>query len=137
MSEASRLGIFGRLGEKILGWVALALLLFGAYAIYQMPGETKQAIWSGIWRTTVWFALAAALPWSAQLFLARVLAAGTNWAGVALLAGMFAVDLLLAALLMSAWPSGFWSWAAAMAALAVVGTYNYLVVEYLADTSQP
>jgi hypothetical protein len=36
---------------------------------------------------------------------------------------------------MTGWPASFWGWGAALAALAVAGTYNYLVTEYLAEMS--
>lgn len=127
-------GMFARLGEKVLGWVALAIVALLAVAVYQMPAETKAAIWSGFWRTTVWVVIAAGLPWSAGLFIRRVAAAGTNWAGVGLIAAYLVLDLVAAALLMTGWPSGAWAWIASLGALALAGTYNYLVAEYLADT---
>jgi hypothetical protein len=126
-------GILGRLGEKTLGWIILGLLVFLGIAIYRMPAETKAAIWSGIWRSVVWVVVAAAVPWSAKLYMGRVLDAGTNWAGVALLAVLTAVDLLAGALLMTGWPGSVWTWLAAIGALAVAVTYNYLVAEYLAE----
>lgn len=126
-------GILGRLGEKMLTWVGLALLIFLGIAIWRMPAETKAAIWSGIWRSAVWVAIAAAAPWSAKLFIRRILEAGTNWTGVGLLAGLIAVDLVAALLLMTGWPAGLWSWLAALGVLAVAGTYNYLVTEYLSE----
>jgi len=126
-------GILGRLGEKLLTWIGLALLVFLAIAIWRMEPETRAAIWSGIWRTVVWVAIAAAVPWSAKLFIRRILETGTNWAGVGLLAGLLAVDLLAALLLMTGWPAGFWSWLAALGAIALAGTYNYLVTEYLSE----
>jgi hypothetical protein len=126
-------GILGRLGEKTLGWIILGLLIFLGIAIYRMPAETRSAIWNGIWRSVAWVAIAAAVPWSARLYIRRILDAGTNWAGVALLAALLAVDLLAAALLMTGWPGSAWSWLAALGALAVVATYNYLVTEYLSE----
>jgi len=128
-------GIFGRLAERVLGWIALALLLAAGWAIYQMPGATKAAIWSGLWRTVVWFGVAAAIPWSGRLFMRRVLEIGSNWAGLALLAALTAADLVAALVLMTGWPTGGWAWAAALLALAAAGTYNYLVTEYLAEAA--
>lgn len=128
-------GILGRLSEKVLGYVALAIVALVGFAIYQMPGETKAAIWSGIWRSIVWVIIAAGVPWSAALFVRRVLEFSTNWAGVGLVVGLTLVDLIAGVVLMTAWPSGGWTWAAALGAIAVAGTYNYLVAEYLADTA--
>jgi hypothetical protein len=131
--ETTSSGILGRLGEKTLGWIILGLLIFLGIAIYRMPSETRAAIWSGIWRSTAWVLIAAAVPWSAKLYIRRILDASTNWAGAGLLAALTAVDLLAAALLMTGWPGGVWSWLAAIGTLAVAATYNYLVVEYLSD----
>jgi hypothetical protein len=128
-------GILGRVSEKVLGYVALAIVALVGIAIYQMPGETKAAIWSGLWRSIVWMVIAAGVPWAAALFIRRVLEFTTNWAGVALVCGLTLVDLIAGVVLMTAWPSGGWTWAAALGAMAVAATYNYLVAEYLADTA--
>ena len=126
-------GILGRLGERLLTWIGLALLVFLGIAIWKMPAETRAAIWSGIWRTAVWVAIVVAAPWSAKLFIRRILEAGTNWAGAGLLAGMLAADLGVAVLMMTGWPDSAWAWIAGLGALAVAGTYNYLVTEYLSE----
>ncbi len=77
--------------------------------------------------------IAAALPWSAKAFIGRVLGAGTNWAGVALIAGYTLMDVLAGRILMGAWPGSGWGWLAALAALGIAGSYNYLVTEYVAE----
>lgn len=126
-------GFLSRVAERALGWVALAGVVAVGIAVWQMPGETKAAIWSAVWRTAAWLVLAAAMPWSAALFIRRVTEAGTNWAGVALLAVLLAVDLVAGVLLMTAWPNSGWAWFAVLGLLAVAGIYNYLVTEYLAE----
>ena len=128
-------GILGRLGEKMLGWIALGLLIFLAIAIWRMDPVVRTAIWQGIWRTILWVVIAAALPWSARFFIRRILDVGSNWAGVGLLAALLAINVIAGLLLMTGWPASFWGWVAALAALAVAGTYNYLVTEYLAEMS--
>ena len=125
-------GILGRLGEKVLGYVALGLLVAGGVALWRSP-ETAAAIWGGVWRTAVWVVIAGGLPWIARLFIGRIVEIGSNWAGVMLLAGLVLVDAACGVILMSGWPSGGWGWVAALAALAVAGTYNYLVTEYLSQ----
>ena len=94
-------GILARLGEKFLGWIGLALLILIGIAIWQMDPVVRTAIWQGIWRTILWVAIAAALPWSAKLYLRRVLGAGTNWASAGLLAVLALVDLGAGLLLLS------------------------------------
>jgi hypothetical protein len=126
-------GILGRLSERMLGWVALGLLIFLGIAIWQAGPEWRAAMWSRIWRTAVWLAIVGAVPWSAKLYIGRILELGSNWAGVVLLAGLVVIDVIAALLLMTGWPVGFWGWFAGLAALAVAGTYNYLVTQYLAE----
>ena len=127
-------GMLARLSEKAFGWVILAGIVALGFAIYQMPSETKWTIWNGIWKSIVWVVLAAGLPWSARLFLSKVAEFGSNWAGVVLLGVFVTIDLVVGLLLMGGLPSGGWGWTAALAALLLAGTYNYLVTEYLADT---
>ena len=91
--ETTGSGILGRLSEKALGWIILGLLIALGIAIWQMDPVLRTSIWQGIWRTIFWLALAAALPWSARFFIRRILATGTNWAGVGLLAAFFIVDV--------------------------------------------
>ena len=212
-------GIFGRLGERVLGWVALGLLIMIGIAIWRMDPVVKTAIWQGIWRTVFWVLIVAALPWSSRFFMRRILEIGSNWAGVGVIAAFVLVDLVVGLVLMTgceasieakrqivaeatstdsetpeeaalpAVPSsadatdivrektadfvedladrirpadddastvapseqsaaadgqseadteqdgshGGWFWFACLAALAVAGTYNYLVTEYLAE----
>lgn len=128
-------GILRRLGEKILSWIAMLALILLGIAVYQMPAETKAAIWSGVWRTLVWVGIAAVVPWSARLFIRRVLEAGTNWSGAALVAGLTLVDVIAGWALLTGWPASGWGWIALFSALGLAGTYNYLVAEYLAETA--
>lgn len=126
-------GILGRVAERVLSWVALALIVLLAIAVYQMPAATKAAIWSSIWRTVVWVLIAGAAPWLARLYIGQVLEFASNWAGALLLAGMFVIDICAGYILMTGWPSGGWAWFGIVAALALAGTYNFLVAEYLAQ----
>ncbi|MGE0480071.1 MAG: hypothetical protein AB7Q17_06320 [Phycisphaerae bacterium] len=131
--ETTGSGLLSRVGERVLSWLALGALIALGVAIWQLAPETKAAIWSGIWRTGAWLAIAALVPWGVRPVIRRVANADTNWAGLGLLAVLLAVDLVAAAMLMTALPAGVWSWILALAALALVCTYNYLVAEYLAE----
>jgi FtsH-binding integral membrane protein len=126
-------GIAGRLVEKILGWVALGLLVALGFAIYKLGPEGRQMVWNGIWRTLVWVVIAAALPWSARFFMRRVLEFGSNWAGFVLLALFLLVDIVVGLVLLQHWPTSGWGWVAGLAAVAIAGTYNFLVAEYLSE----
>ena len=126
-------GILGRLGEKVLGWIALGLLIALGVAIYEIGPAGRKAIWEGIWRTALWIVVVAALPWSAKLFIRRLLEVGSNWAGVVLLAAFVLVDVILGVALLGGLPHGGWGWLAALAAVGVAGTYNFLAAEYLSE----
>lgn len=126
-------GILARVGERILGWIALALIIGAGVGIYMMGADGRTALWNGIWRSAVWLAIAAALPWTARLFITRIAEVGSNWASLALLAGYTLINIISGVILLTAWPGSGWSWFAALAALGVVASYNYLVSEYLAE----
>jgi hypothetical protein len=128
-----RRGILGGVTERVLSGVAFVVVIAIAWSIYQMPGETKTAILAGVWSSILWVVIAAALPWSAKMFITRILELGNNWAGVALIGGFTLFDLVLGLIFMGGLPGDGWSWFACLGAIAVVGTYNYLVTEYLAD----
>ena len=128
-------GILARIGERILSWIALALLIGAGVGIYMMGPDGRAAVLSGIWRSALWLVIAAMLPWSARLFVTRIADAGSNWAPLALLAGYTLVDVLCGVVLLTAWPASGWAWFAALAAVGVAGAYNYLVCEYLAEQS--
>lgn len=126
-------GMLGRLTEKVIGWVALALIVGLGIAIWQMPAESKAAVWSGVWRSAAWLGIAAVLPWSARFVIRRIIEIGSNWASFGLLVGFSAADVVAGVLLMTVWPGGGWAWFACVALLGVAGSYNYLVTEYLAE----
>lgn len=126
-------GFLGRVGERVVSWIALGLLILLGVAIWRMQPETRTAIWENTWRTGVWIALAGLIPWIGAAFMSRLLAVGSNWGGVVLLAAYFVLDLGFGIALLRGWPAGGWGWFAGLAALGVAGTYNYLVSEYLAE----
>ena len=208
--ESTGSGIFGRLGERVLGWIALGVLIAIVVGIFLMDPVARTSIWQGIWRSMFWVLIVATLPWAGRFFLRRILEMRTNWASVGLLAAFTVVDLGVGLVLMSgcdvtvaakqaviadeekadepalpknpptsltdaareaaaealtkmadtiapdeeadplaanAEPGGEasdenaedersssgWFWFACLTALAVAGTYNYLVTEYLAE----
>jgi len=126
-------GMGWRLVEKVLGWIALGLLLAAAYGIYAMGPQGRAALWAGIWKTAAWIIVAATLPWSGRLFIRRILEIGSNWAGVALLAAYALLDAGFGLLLLGGWPRGAWTWVACAAAWATAVTYNFLVSQYLSE----
>ncbi len=132
-SGGRMLGLLGKLGDKILTMIAIALVGLGAYALYRLGPDGRAALWAGIWHTVAWVVIAAALPWSGKLYVRRLLDVGSNWAGIAAISALTLIDLIVGRVLMGAWPGGGWAWLASLAALAAAGSYNYLVTEYLAE----
>lgn len=128
-------GMLSRIGERLISFILLGLVVLLGVAVWRMDPATRDGILSAAWRSLVWIVIAAALPWSAQLFLRRALAWATNWAGVLLLAAYAAADAAAGLLLLTGWPAGGWGWFASLAALALAAIYNYLVLEYLAEQS--
>lgn len=125
-------GILGRLGEKILGWIALGVLILIGVWIYWIGAAGRDELWNWIWRTALWLALVAAVPWTAKLFIQRILELSSNWAGAGVLAVFTALDVVVGALLVLRWPTGWW-WLATLALVGVAGVYNYLVTEYVSE----
>lgn len=128
-------GMFSRISERVIAWILFGLLVLIGFAIWRMPGDTRDAIVGGILRTAAWVIIAAVTPWTTWFIIRRVAEAGTNWAGTGLLVGLTGANLVAAWALMTGWPSGGWAWFAGFAALGVSATYNYLVTEYLAQQS--
>lgn len=126
-------GILGRLGEKVLGWIALALLIALGVGIWQLGPDGRGAILSALGRAFLWLVIASAVPWSVQLFIKPLLEVGANWVGVVAIGALVLVDAIAGVWLMGGFPSGGWAWLATLAALALAGTYNYFVAEYLAE----
>ena len=55
-----------------------------------------------------------------------------SWAAFGRVGVLVLLDII-AGLVLKDFPGGGWSWFFNLSALAVAGTYNYLVTEYLAD----
>ncbi|TWT45723.1 hypothetical protein RAS1_21520 [Phycisphaerae bacterium RAS1] len=126
-------GMASRITEKIVTGVVFALLVVLGVTLWRMDPATRTAIWNGIWKTAAWCVLAAALPWSGRLFIARVSEIGTNWAGAGLIGAYVLIDVVAALLFMGGLPGGGWAWTATLVGLGLAGSYNYLVTEYLAE----
>lgn len=125
--------IFGRLSEKILGWIALGLLILAGYGVYKLGPDGRGAILSATGLIIGWIAIVAALPWFSRLFMRRLLQIGENWVGLALIAAFTIIDIAAGLALLRGWPEGFWGWFISLAAVGIAATYNYLVAEYVAE----
>ena len=119
------LGILGRLSEKVLGWIALVLLILLGIAAYQIGWAGWAMIWTALWKTVVWMAIVGAIPWSSRLFIDRILETGSNWASAVVLVAFVLIDVVVSLVILDGLPSGVWAWVAALAALGVAGGYNY------------
>lgn len=126
-------GFLSRVSERVVSWIALGLIVAAGVGLWQMGPDARGALFSGIWRSLAWLLIVAVVPWSARLYIRRVLDVGSNWAGAVLIAALTLADLVAGVLLLSAWPAGLWSWLVCIVLLAIAATYNFLVTEYLAD----
>ncbi|MDX2198032.1 MAG: hypothetical protein SF069_03570 [Phycisphaerae bacterium] len=127
-------GILGRLGEKVIGWIAFGLLALGAYGIYSLGPEGRGAIATAAGRIAMFAATVLVLPWLTRFFIKRLLSIGENWVGLALIAGLTLIDLVVGLWLLGGLPIGFWGWLISLAIVGLMASYNYLVCEYLAET---
>ena len=127
-------GILGRLGEKVLGWIAFGLLALGAYGVYSLGPQGRGAIAAAAGRIAMFVGLVVVLPWFTRFFIKRLLAIGENWVGLALIAGLTLIDLFVGLWLLGGLPSGFWGWLICLTILGLLATYNFFVCEYLAET---
>lgn len=125
--------MLGRLGEKVIGWIALGLLVLLGYGIYRMGPEGRGAVMSATGNTIFWIVLVAALPWTTRVAIKRLVEIGENWVGLVLLAVFTLIDLGVGMYLIGGWPTGMWGWLASIAAIGIAGSYNYLVCEYVAE----
>lgn len=127
------LGVLGRLGEKVIGWIALALLILLGYGVYRMGPDGRGAVLNATGNTIFWLVLVAALPWMARLGIKRLVEIGENWVGLVLIATFTLIDLIVGLVLLGGWPTGMWGWLVSIAVMGIAATYNYLVCEYIAE----
>jgi hypothetical protein len=126
-------GMASRIVERLLSFLAIALVVALGVWVYRLGPDGRQAVWSAAWRGVVWLAIVAAAPWSGRVFIRRLLEMGSNWAPLAFLGVVLIADVMVGVLLLTAWPASAWGWLLALGALGVAGSYNYLVAAYLAD----
>ncbi|MFH1746763.1 MAG: hypothetical protein ABIG44_06925 [Planctomycetota bacterium] len=131
--ESSKLGFVGRLFEKVITWVVLAILLCVGFTLYKLGATGRQALMDALWKSTLWILVVAALPWSFQLFKARILEMGVNWVGLVVLGAFVLVDIIVGLILLGGAPPGLWPWLATLAVLGLATAYNFLVTEYISE----
>lgn len=123
-------------GGKVLGaaiFVASALIVIW---YWQLPPESKNAIWLALRNGLIWIAFAVTLPWALFFVPAKVLRMESNAASAVMLAGYLALDALMA-FWMAGWHvSGVIAWGVLIVGLLAAGVYNLLVCEYLAERAE-
>ena len=135
--------ILAEIGKFVGAKVATAAITVAVVAAgiwcWQHP-ETVRAFGSAIKLTLIWIAIAAALPWTSYLFMQPLLrfqserlstgAAGV--VGMAVIAGYWLIDILLAFRLADWSISGTMSWLVVLVGLAAAAVYNFVICESLA-----
>jgi len=103
---------------------------------WQLPAESKQAIWTALKLGLLWIGFAAVLPWALFFVPPLVLRAESNLAGVAVLLGYLALDVL-AGLWLAGWQVGSAAgWAVLILGFLAAGVYNFLVSEFVASRAE-
>jgi hypothetical protein len=128
-------GIGKFVGSKVLTAV---LIVAGAMVLiwyWQLPPESKQAIWTAIQHALLWIGLVAALPWGLFFLPAIAVRAESNLASAGLLLGYLVFDVV-AAFWLAGWQVGSTAaWVVLILGFLAAAVYNFLVCELLAGRS--
>ncbi len=129
-------GLAKFVGAKVLTAVLVVVGIMIVIWYWQLPAESKQAIWTALKLGLLWIGFAAVLPWALFFVPPLVLRAESNLAGVAVLLGYLALDVL-AALWLAGWQVGSAAgWAVLILGFLAAGVYNFLVSEFVASRAE-
>jgi hypothetical protein len=134
------LGDIGKfVGAKVATAAIFIAVAAGGYWCYQHPESVKAGA-QVVKLTSVWIAVAAALPWSSYLFMRPLLAkqaemqssgaAGT--VGAAVILAYCVIDIGLAMWLAGGNISGSFTWFVVILGFAAAAAYNFVICESLA-----
>lgn len=126
------------MGKYVGGKVVTAAIIIASFMVivwyWNLPQESKEAIWGTLKGGVVWIGFAAIFPWATFFMPIRVVQSESNKIGVALLIGYLLCDILFA------WYLCGWDFPSATMAQGVIvigclaaGFYNFLVCEFVAE----
>jgi len=124
-------GIAKYVGGKVVT-AACVVASAGAIIWFWRHPESAQAIWHIIKYSLAWIAFAAALPWASFAVLPSIMKLESNIAGLALLALLTVLDVVMALWLCGWDVNGALSWAVLLLGFIAAGAYNFVICESLA-----
>lgn len=123
------------IGKYVGGKVVTVLCVLGAGLagiwFWRHP-EDLRALWTTIRLSLAWIAFATALPWVTYPIIPRILKFESNNAGLALIAGLCGLDVLMAMWLAGWHINGALAWTVVLVGWLAAGAYNYVICESLA-----
>jgi hypothetical protein len=126
-------GLAKFVGSKVLTAVLLVIGIVIVIWYWQLPPESKQAIWTSLKLGLLWVGFAAVVPWALFFVPGLVLRAESNLVSAAVLLGYLALDVL-AALWLAGWKvSSTAGWCVLILGFLAAGVYNFIVSDFLAD----
>ena len=120
------------LGKVVTAALALAVIA-GGIGWWQLGGEGRAAVLSGVGRGLAWLLVVLALPWAGFAVIGRVARLDSNAAGFALVGALTAAEFV-GLLALFGWDfGGAVGWGFAAAAAVVAGAYNTLACDWIAE----
>ena len=129
-------GIGKYVGGKVL--TAILIVTSGVVLIWywQLPAESKQAMWDALKHGLIWVGFVAVLPWATFFVPPMLVRADSNLISALALAGYLLVDVV-AALWLAGWTvGGALAWLVLILGFGCAGVYNLVVCEYLAGRAE-
>lgn len=119
-------------GGKVLGAVVFVASAMALIWYWQLPPESKAAIWEALRDGLVWIAFVTVWPWALFFVPAVAVRAESNLFSALMLLGYWAADIFVALWLAGWRVSGALAWAVLSVGFLAAGVYNFVVCEYLA-----
>jgi hypothetical protein len=123
-------------GGKVRGAAVFVASAMVVIWYWQLPPESKNAIWMALRGGLIWIAFALTMPWALFFVPGKVVRAESNAVSAAMLVGYLALDAL-AAFWLAGWRiEGVLAWGVLLVGLLAAGVYNLLVCEYLGERAE-
>lgn len=123
--------------QYILKRVVTAVVVVGsAIAIiwyWNLPDESKAAMWDTASGTMTWIGIALSLPWATFFIPARVVRVESNSASAVMLAGYFLADAGAAFWMAGGTPDAAWKLGVMIVGLLAVAAYNMFACNFIAE----
>jgi hypothetical protein len=129
-------GLAKFVGSKVLTAVLVVAGVMVLIWYWQLPPQSKQAIWTAMKLGMVWIGFAAVLPWALFFLPAVVVRLQSNLVSAVLLLGYLGVDVVVG-LWLAGWKVGSAAgWVVLLLGFLGAGLYNFLACEFLASRAE-